>query len=134
MKSTFIFVTFLILFVGVKADSFSNGLLTGIVVKNIDNRFSSKSKPIIRSSNPVTIDTGLISFPLNNKPICKEVDILEPIKKITKMEICLIIIIFAIMLTQLIYICLCGSDEDREWLFGYCIGWVLTEFLTDDRD
>jgi len=128
MRSTYFVFFFLALFVGVKADEFSNGLMTGFVVKNIDNRFGSK-KGIVRKYNDMTIDTSLIEFPINQSPQCMEVKIIEPLGKLTLGETISCTIIFSIISCPLAWVIINGSNSDREWFFGYFMGFMIETLL-----
>ena len=66
---TIIFLAFL---VGVKADSYQDGFITGMIVtKTLPN---TKLKP---KYNTVIIDTSLIDFPIQKSPICYENEVRE---------------------------------------------------------
>ncbi len=131
MNSKHRIITFLFfaLIIGAKASDFSNGFTTGYIVKNIDNRYSSKEKKYERPFNMMTVDTGLMIFPPNQTPKCMEVKIIEPIRPLTIIQRMIMAIIFTLLFMPLLRVFLYGSDADREWLMGYLIGYFIERFL-----
>lgn len=128
-KHHIITILFLALVIGAKANDFSNGLATGYIIKNIDNRLSSKEKKYERPFNMMTVDTGLMIFPPNQTPKCMEVKIIEPLRPLTILQRMIIAIIFTLLFMPLLRVFLYGSDADREWLMGYLIGYFIERFL-----
>ena len=128
-KHHIITILFLALVIGAKANDFSNGLATGYIIKNIDNRLSSKEKKYERPFNMMTVDTGLMIFPPNQTPKCMEVKIIEPLRPLTILQSMVLAIIIWLLIMPIYKTCLYGTDADRDWLIGYIIGVLVERFM-----
>ena len=119
-------------FIPVTTSSFTNGLATGYISNNIARKTKSKIPDIPLYYN-FTLDTSLITFPNpghNSQCIPQTIKIIYPPPTLTVRIISFICVILTIILP--IYICVCGTDEDRQFFAGAIIGSCIESILNDD--
>lgn len=128
MKLTIFTLAILTLFVGVTADSYHNGFITGMIV---EKAMHSKKEKIIKY-NTVNIDTGLFDFPPQKTPVCRPIQVKE--LKYRKLHIITKIIIFIIAGIILSMVCnACSKDPDfADFMLGYMIGQMVESMFSDD--
>lgn len=127
MKFALFITTVYVLIIGSNADSYQNGLITGVVVNKLS---PNKKKPV--KYNTITLDTSLVEFPQQKAPVCKLIDVREVTYYKIKLIYIYISIIIAI-LACLIVLPQCLHDEEfREFMVGYLIGMFLEGLMRDD--
>jgi hypothetical protein len=128
MKLTIFTLAILTLFVGVTADSYQNGFITGMVV---GKAMPSKKVKIIKY-NTVNIDTSLFDFPPQKTPICRPIQVKE--LKYRKLHIITKIIVFIIAGIILSMVCnACSKDPDfADFMLGYMVGQMVESMFSDD--
>jgi hypothetical protein len=113
------------------ADSFTNGFVTGYVSSNVINSNAEKP-PVEALYNYMCLDTSDVEFPPDFLPQCVELK-----TKIRRGPIGLpekITVIFILFISILVpfYIILFGTDQDRSFLYGICIGAFCQSLINDD--
>ena len=132
MKTTFITVCILTLFAGAAASSFSDGMTTGFIARNIGRKFKTKTpkKSFIKYNN-FTRDTSLQKFPPVSSPQCipEKTRINRPVTLGQKIFATLIMFLG---LMSFMHMLLFAPQKDREWFVGYIIGNMIEDMFNDD--
>ena len=122
---TLLFISSIV--VSAKADAYSQGFITAIIIDSFSSDYDCESKENTYTKyNLITMDTSLSDFPKTNSPQCynEKVKIKSYIK--TEWYHRLIgILIISIMLYPFVYTLFCGSDEDREMMLGITAGYII---------
>ena len=134
MKITIFTVAFYTLLIGIKANSYQNGFIVGMVVEKAmpsKKVISSEKKEFIKY-NTVIIDTSLFKFPQQKTPVCRPIEV----KEISYKKIPVIVKVFSIGLILLILSIVCKSclkdPEFSQFMLGYFIGQIVEQMLKDD--
>ena len=128
MKLTIFTLAILTLFVGVTADSYQNGFITGMVV---GKAMPSKKVKIIKY-NTVNIDTSLFDFPPQKTPICRPIQVKEVKYKKIPFLVKLISTLFAALFLCM-FCSICFKDpEFGEFMLGYFLGQLVESRLSYD--
>ncbi len=129
MKFTFFTLAIFVLFVGVSADSYQNGFITGMLVeKALPTKKATPTK-----YNTVIIDTSLFDFPAQKSPICRPIEVRErKYHELSFVERCVMAIIVTLIIMIPIHTCLCGTEDDRNFLLGHVVGVMVERLLNDD--
>ena len=127
MKFTIFTLAIFTLFVGVNADSYQNGFITGMLV---EKAVPTKKEPI--KYNTVVIDTSLFEFPQQKTPVCRPIEVKE--KRYKKIPFVVKLISTFLMLLFLSVVCkTCSNDpEFGEFMLGYFIGQMVEQMFNDD--
>ena len=128
MKLTIFTVAVLTLFVGVNADSYHNGFITGMMVEKV----MPKEKKEYIKYNTVIIDTSLFEFPQQKTPICRPIEVKE--KRYKKIPFAVKLISTFLMFLVLSVVCkACSNDpEFGEFMLGYLVGQMVEQMFNDD--
>lgn len=127
MKSALFMMAVYALIIGSNANSYQNGLITGVVV----NKLAPNNKKPIKY-NAVILDTSLVEFPQQKAPVCKPIDVRQVTYYKIKLIHIYISIIFAVV-ACLIVIPQCLRDEEYcEFMVGYLMGMFLEGLMRDD--
>jgi len=127
MRLAFGYFTSIVLFsivVNVYASSYKDGFITGILVKSA---FPVKKKLRTEKYNTVIIDTSLIEFPPQKKPICHPIEI----KKVNYRKIPLSMKLLAIAFIVFYIHCNYKDPESSDFMTGYFLGKFVQEILQD---
>ena len=127
MKLTIFTLAVLTLLIGVNADSYQNGFITGMLV---EKAVPTKKEPI--KYNTVVIDTSLFEFPQQKTPVCRPIEVKE--KRYKKIPFVVKLISTFLMLLFLSVVCkTCSNDpEFGEFMLGYFIGQMVEQMFNDD--
>ncbi len=90
-----------------------------------------KTTPI--KYNTVIIDTSLFDFPAQKSPICRPIEVRErKYHELSFVERCVMAIIVTLIIMIPIHTCLCGTEDDRNFLLGHVVGVMVERLLNDD--
>jgi len=127
MKFTIFTLAVLTLLIGVNADSYQNGFITGMMV---EKAVPTKKKPI--KYNTVVIDTSLFEFPQQKTPICRPIQVKQ--LRYKKIPLATKLISTFLLLLVLSVVCkTCSNDpEFAEFMLGYFVGQMVEQMFNDD--
>ena len=133
MKTTLFTILTVSLFAIVSASSFTDGIATGYMSKNVERKLSTKKKKVstIKYYN-FTRDTSLQKFPPVEYPECVVEKIKIVPKPLTLGEKFVAIIFIALVIMSIVNLMCFADDETREWFIGYMIGRILEGMINDD--
>ncbi len=131
MKFTFFTLAIFVLFVGVSADSYQNGFITGMLVeKALPTKKATPTK-----YNTVIIDTSLFDFPVQKLPVCRPIEVRErKYYELSFAQRCLFAIIATLIIMCPIHMCLHGTQKEREFMIGCIIGAMVERLLRGEED
>ena len=127
MRLAFGYFTSIVLFsiiVNVYASSYKDGFITGMLVRSV---FPAKKKLRKEKYNTVIIDTSLIEFPPQKKPVCRPIEI----KKVNDRKIPLSMKLLAIAFILFYIHCNYNDPEFVDFMMGYFLGKLVQETLQD---
>ena len=128
---------FAVIFIGLFSPSFAdpltNGFFIGYVSSNVINPNAGKSqvKPDLRY-NYICLDTSDVEFPPDFLPQCVELKTKIRRGPIGLSEKITVIFILLISILAPFYIILFGTEKDRSFLCGICIGAFCQSLINDD--
>lgn len=133
MKTTLFALLTISLFAIASASSFTDGMTTGFITRNIERKFTTKrnKSPTIKYNN-FTRDTSLQKFPPISSPQCimEKIKIVRPPLTLGE-KFAAIVLTAALMLIPIHIMCF-ADDKTRDWFIGYMIGRILEDMFNGD--